>query len=119
MDIVMNFIATILVAVLSLIGIIIQTKSKARQESIEAKIDSLRKESKEGDERINNKMDEARKNGLLRFLVTEMSKIRKGDYVPDGEQKRMLKQAKDEYNSVGGDSYVDDMYDDLRKMEKL
>ena len=26
----------------------------------------------------------------------------------------MLKDAKDEYNKAGGDSYVDDMYDDAR-----
>ena len=34
--------------------------------------------------------------------------------VPSEEQKRVLKDTKDEYNAAGGDSYVDDMYEDLR-----
>lgn len=30
------------------------------------------------------------------------------------KNKKSIKDTKDEYNAAGGDSYVDDMYEDLR-----
>lgn len=47
-------------------------------------------------------------------LITLMSRIQNG-YIPTSEEKRILIETKDLYNSKGGDSYVDDMFDNLKK----
>lgn len=104
-------IGTVIVALISLIGVIIQTNSNS-------KIDQLRKESKEADEKLENKITYVNMNDLKRFLITEMSKIKQGAFIPTENEKRVLVEAKDEYNKAGGDSYVDDMYDEL-KADKL
>ena len=114
MDSILNFIATIVVAILSLIGIWIQTLSKKRQDEVKQEITNFKDESIANDKKIERTIDDVRMNVTKRYLVTEMTKILQGDYVPNEEQKRTLKEAKDEYNKAGGDSYVDDMYDDLR-----
>lgn len=111
---ILNFIATIVVAIIGLVGIWIQTKSKERQDNITNKLESFRGESLENDKKIEKTIDNVRMNVTKRYLVTEMTKIAQGDYTPNEEQKRVLKESKDEYNKAGGDSYVDDMYDDLR-----
>lgn len=122
----LSFLGIVLVAIISLIGTIIQTKSHNKLENqnrlvsdIDKKIDALRNESKKDDLALNRKLDETRMNTLKRFLITEMTKIKQGSYVATDNQKRMLKEAKDEYNRAGGDSYVDDMYDDLREKDLL
>jgi len=119
MDAIYNLIATLGVAIISLIGVLIQNKSKTKQETIESKLDSLRKESKDDDIRLNKKLDKKHLNDLKRFLITEMSKIQNKDYIPNEEQKSILKEAKKEYNEYGGDSYVDDMYEDLREQKLI
>ena len=114
MDSLLNFIATIVVAVIGLIGIVIQTKSKQKTETIDSKIDALRKESEANDKVINNKLDSTKLQTLKIWLTTEMTKIRDGYYKPNEEQKRLLFEAKREYNLAGGDSYVDDMFDEIK-----
>lgn len=114
MDSILNFVATIVVAIIGLVGIWIQTKSKEKQDDLKKDIKSFKEESLSNDARIEHTIDSVRMNVTKRYLVTEMTKILQGDYVPNEEQKRTLKEAKDEYNKAGGDSYVDDMYDDLR-----
>ena len=114
MDSILNFVATVVVAIISLIGIWIQTKSKEKQEDLKKDISDFREESKKADKKIENQITDVRMNVTKRYLVTEMTKIRQNDYIPNEEQKRVLKEAKDEYNKSGGDSYVDDMYEDLR-----
>ena len=115
----LSFIATMVVAILSLIGIIIQTKSKERQENMSKRLDDFKKESNDYDIKLSKKMDDIQMNVTKRYLVTEMTKIMNKIYMPNEEQKKTLKEAKDEYNKAGGDSYVDDMYDDLRKKELI
>ena len=133
MDAIYNLIATLGVAVISLIGIFVQTKSKEKTESISTtqeamseiqgsildKIEALRKESKDDDVKLHKKLDKQHINDLKRFLITEMSKIQNKDYVPNEEQKSIIKEAKKEYNDLGGDSYVDDMYEDLREQKLI
>lgn len=100
-------IAMVAVALISLVGVIIQTNSNS-------KIDQLRKESMAGDEKLESKITYVNMNDLKRFLITEMTKIKQGCYIPTENQKRILSESKDEYNKAGGDSYVDDMYDELK-----
>lgn len=115
----LNFIGMIIVAIISLAGIVIQTKSKEKQDSMEKKIDEFREESANSDKELDKKLDDIRMNGLKRFLVNELTKIKQKEYTPNEEQKRMLKDSKDEYNAAGGDSYVDDLYDDVKKSKLI
>ena len=126
MDSFLSFLGMIIVAIISLIGIIIQTKShnKLQKQSdivktMDAKLDKLRAEAKKDDFNLNKKLDENKMNDLKRFLIIEMTKIDQGIYQATDNQKRMLKEAKDEYNRAGGDSYVDDMYDKLKDRDLL
>lgn len=111
---VINLLATLGVAALGLIGIVVQTKSKEKQSTIENKIDLLREESCREDKNIMSKLDKNHVQTLKLWLVTEMTKIRDGAYIPNEEQKHLIHEAKREYNFLGGDSYVDDMFEDLR-----
>lgn len=126
MDAIWSFLGVVLVAIISLIGTIIQSKSHKKLETqeelikiVDKKIETLRAESKEDDINLRQKLDYITMNQLKRFLIVEMTKIKQGSYVPTENQKRMLSEAKDEYNKAGGDSYVDDMYEDLRKSNLL
>ena len=132
MDSVLSFLGMVIVAIIGLVGVILQVKSKEKTESIDLKIDNIKKEftkktddftnelikfkeeSTESDKMISDQIQEVRMTVCKRFLVTELSKIEEENYIPSEEQKRVLKDTKDEYNASGGDSYVDDMYDDLR-----
>lgn len=132
MEGILSFLGMVIVAIIGLVGVILQIKSKEKTESIDLKIDNIKKEftkktddftnelitfkeeSTERDKRISDQIQEVRMTVCKRFLVTELSKIEEENYIPSEEQKRVLKDTKDEYNSAGGDSYVDDMYDDLR-----
>lgn len=122
----LSFLGMIIVAIISLIGIIIQTKShnKLQKQSdivktMDTKLDKLRAEAKKDDFNLNKKLDENKMNDLKRFLIIEMTKIDQGIYQATDNQKRMLKEAKDEYNRAGGDSYVDDMYNKLKDKNLL
>ena len=132
MEGILSFLGMVIVAIIGLVGVILQVKSKEKAESIDFKIDNIKKEftkktddftnelisfkeeSTESDKRISDQIQEVRMTVCKRFLVTELSKIEEENYIPSEEQKRVLKDTKDEYNAAGGDSYVDDMYDDLR-----
>ena len=115
MDAIYNLIATLGVAIISLIGIFIQTKSKEKQDHISQKLDLIRKESKADDVALNSKLDTNRTKTLRMWLVTELTKIRDESYIPNEEQKRLIHEAKDEYNGLGGDSYVDAMFDECKE----
>ena len=132
MESILSFLGMVIVAIIGLVGVILQVKSKEKTESIDLKIDNIKKEftkktddftnelitfkkeSTQSDKRISDQIQEVRMTVCKRFLVTELSKIEEENYIPSEEQKRVLKDTKDEYNASGGDSYVDDMYDDLR-----
>lgn len=120
MDSLLNFLGMVIVALIGLIGIIVQTKSHKKidkqdtlMKSIDKKIDTLRNESKKDDIKLNNKIDSINTNTTKRFLITEMTKIKEGTYIPTDNQRRVIHETKDEYNKSGGDSYVDDMFKDL------
>ena len=114
-------IATVIVAIIGLIGIIIQnrshTKLKSQEEllkTVDEKIDKLKTQSIEEDKRLNNKLDAIDMNSCKRFLIVEMTKIKDGTYIPNEEQKRMLHETKTRYNNNGGNSYVDSMFEGLQ-----
>lgn len=114
MDSLLNFGATVIVAIIGFVGIVIQTKSKEKQDSISKKIDALSIESKNGDRTLSDKLDESKMQILKVWLTNELTKVRDGIYKPNEEQKRLLFEAKKEYNNLGGDSYVDEMFDECK-----
>ena len=114
-------IATVIVAIIGLIGIIIQnrshTKLKSQEEllkTVDEKIDKLKTQSTEEDKRLNDKLDAIDMNSCKRFLIVEMTKIKNGTYIPNEEQKHMLHETKTRYNNNGGNSYVDSMFEGLQ-----
>ena len=114
-------IATVLVAIIGLIGIYIQTRSNNKLESqkdllktVDEKMDKFKKQSEDEDRKIHEKLDRMEMYNCKRFLIVEMTKIQDGTYVPNEEQKRMLHETKKTYNDKGGDSYVDSMFERLQ-----
>ena len=47
-----------------------------------------------------------------------MSRIRNG-YVPTVEEKMILYETKSKYNALGGNSYVDEMFNEIKKEGKI
>jgi len=114
-------IATVLVAIIGLVGIVIQNKSNSKLKSqedllktVDDKMDKLKTQSIEEDKRLNKKLDKMDMDNCKRFLIVEMTKIQDGMYAPNEEQKRMLYETKERYNNDGGDSYVDSMFESLQ-----
>lgn len=114
-------IATVLVAIIGLVGIVIQNKSNSKLKSqedllktVDDKMDKLKTQSIEEDKRLNKKLDKMDMDNCKRFLIVEMTKIQDGMYTPNEEQKRMLYETKERYNNDGGDSYVDSMFEGLQ-----
>ena len=119
-------IATVIVAIIGLIGIIIQSKSnnkiKSQQDLLSViyeKIDKFKNESKEDDKRLNNKLDNIDMENCKRFLIVEMTKISDGEYKPTEEQRRIIYETKERYNNLGGDSYVDSLFERLQDQKIL
>lgn len=114
-------IATVLVAIIGLIGIYIQTRSNNKLKSqedllktVDDKMDKFKKQSEDEDRKIHAKLDQMEMDNCKRFLIVEMTKIQDGAYTPNEEQKRMLHETKKTYNDKGGDSYVDSMFERLQ-----
>lgn len=114
--------ATIVVAIISTLGVIattvIQTIANNKKDNIDTKLTAM---SVNFDNKLNTlqknltseKLDRAKAD-----LVGLMSRIRNG-YVPTTEEKMILYETKKKYNDLGGDSYVDDMFEKLKKEGKL
>lgn len=111
----LSFLATVVVGVFSLMGIKIQTKSQEHQQDIMNKLDAFRKESKQEDDKLKELMTASSLSSIKCWLVCELCKIKEGHLKPNDEMKVVLKEAHDRYNKLGGDSYVDDLFDELRR----
>ena len=85
----------------------IEQKLTAMNVNCDTKLNMLAKDMEK------EKLDRAKSD-----LVILMSKIRNG-YAPTTEEKMILYETKTKYNELGGDSYVDDMFDNLKKEGKL
>lgn len=113
---------TIIVATISTLGVIITTVIQgyhaSKKDNIESKIDDLRKEVKADIEYLKKDINEEKLGRCKSDLVSIMSKIQNG-YTPTNEERRIILETKELYNNKGGDSYVDDMFDNLKKEGKL
>ena len=106
----------ITVAIIGVIGVIIQslisarTSSKiksneAREKDIDNKLTSMEK-------RLTDKIEDTKLNSNKRFLDDFMRRCEKGEQFSD-EEIRYAFEAKEEYNRLGGNSYVDTKWDML------
>lgn len=86
---------------------IIQNKQANKKDSIDAKLTDIKKALE------NEKLDRCKSD-----LIVIMSRIQNG-YNPTTEEIMVLYETKKKYNELGGDSYVDDMFEKLKKEGKL
>lgn len=106
----------ITVALIGAIGIIIQSlisantnkkikSNEEREKSIDNKLSAMEK-------RLTSKIEDTKLNSNKRFLVDFMRRCEKGEPFSD-EEIRYAFEAKEEYNRLGGNSYVDTKWDKL------
>lgn len=106
-------------AICSLLAVVVQVRGAGKQKkqddlvkAMNTKLDNMKEESAEADRKINVKIDDQQFRYYKDQLIVMMSRIQNG-YVPTQEEKYILHEQKAKYNSMGGDSYVDEMFDKL------
>ena len=101
----------ILVALISTVGVIsttiIQGIQARKKDNISDKLTDIKIALD------NEKLDRCKSD-----LIVIMSRIQNG-YTPTTEEKMILYETKKKYNDLGGDSYVDDMFDKLKKEGRI
>lgn len=101
----------IIVALISALGVlattIIQTHQANKKDNIDAKLT-----------KIQLSLDKESMERCKSDLVVIMSRIKSG-YTPTSEEIMVLYDVKKRYNELGGDSYVDDMFEKLKKEGKI
>ena len=106
----------IIVSIIGVIGIIIQSSisnstnkkiksNEAREKEINEKLTSM-------EDRLVKKIEDTKLNSNKRFLVDFMRRCEKGEQFSD-EEIQYAFEAKEEYNRLGGNSYVDTKWDML------
>lgn len=68
--------------------------------------------------KVRNSLSEETLNRCKVDLINVMSRIQNG-YELTEEERRILIEEKDQYNKLGGNSYVDDMFERLKKEGKF
>lgn len=113
---------TIIVALITTIGVIsttiIQGVQAKQKDNMNSKLSSIQVDFKKDIKEVNNALMQEKLDRAKADLVGLMSRIRNG-YVPTTEEKMILYETKKKYNDLGGDSYVDDMFDKLREEGKV
>lgn len=108
-------------AICTLIGVIIQVKNNNKNKSneniiqtIDAKLDKLKEDSDKSDKEIKECVTQHHFRYYKDHLVMMMSRIESG-YKPTDEEVKILYEQKETYNAMGGDSYVDRMFERLQE----
>ena len=113
---------TIIVSAITTVGVVIttliQSKKERKKDNIEAKLDNIRKEFNDSMDSLKDDLNQETLARCKADLVSLMSKIKNG-YTPTVEEKMILHESKKKYNGLGGDSYVDEMFDNLVKEGKI
>ena len=106
----------IIVTIIGTIGIIVQSlisantgkkikSNEEREKEFDSKLSAMEK-------RLTDKIEDTKLNSNKRFLVDFMHRCEKGEQFSD-EEIQYAFEAKEEYNRLGGDSYVDTKWDKL------
>lgn len=91
---------------------------KTLEESINKNIKGLEVSLKADNTKTRNQLKEETLNRCKVDLINAMSRIQNG-YEPTEEERRILIEEKDQYNRYGGNSYVNDMFERLKKEGRL
>lgn len=112
-------------AVCSLLAVIIQVRGAGKQKkqddlvkNIDGKLDVMKSASEERAKALWDSITEHQLRYFKDELVGTLSRIENG-YKPTTEEKHILHEQKAKYNELGGDSYVDEMWDKLIKKELI
>lgn len=112
-------------AICSLLAVIVQVRGAGKQKkqddlvkAMDAKLDIMRDRSKKADDEIRASMKEQQLRYYKDQLVATLSRIENG-YKPTMEEKHILHEQKAKYNELGGNSYVDEMWDKLIKKDLI
>ena len=112
----------IFVALISALGVIattlIQTIAARKKDKLDAKLTTMSVNFDTKLIELKKNLDAEKLDRSKVDLVSLMSRIRNG-HIPTTEEKMILYETKKKYNDLGGDSYVDDMFDNLKKEGKL
>lgn len=110
-----EIIVAIIVAVQTIIQVVIQ-KNFSNKDDVKKLIELIKQQeisSKKRDDELDKKYKNIAMMYAKTYLIDLMSRIKKGENV-NSEQIRLLYELKETYNNAGGDSYVDDMFDNLK-----
>lgn len=112
-------------AICSLAAVIIQVRAGGKQKkqddlvkTIDGKLDVMKSASEERAKVLWNSITEHQLRYFKDELVGTLSRIENG-YKPTTEEKHILHEQKAKYNELGGDSYVDEMWDKLIKKDLI
>ncbi len=107
----MEYITGIIVAVISALGVVattlIQTISANKKDKMESLLNDIRISLK------NESLSRCKVD-----LINALGKIVNG-YKPTEEERRVLYEEKEEYNKLGGNSYINDLFERLQREGKL
>ena len=107
----MEYITGIIVAVISALGVVattlIQTISANKKDKMESLLNDIRIALK------NESLSRCKVD-----LINALGKVVNG-YQPTEEERRVLYEEKEEYNKLGGNSYVNDLFERLQREGKL
>ena len=109
------------VAVPSIITTIAQSKKNnldGVKGDIQKSIKDTEKNLKADITKVRNSLSDETLSRCKVDLINIMSRVQNG-YVLTEEERRILIEEKSQYNKLGGNSYVDDMYERLKKEGKL
>lgn len=88
------------------------------EENIKKNLKQVESNLKADNSKIRTQLKEETLSRCKVDLINTMSRIQNG-YDPTEEERRILIEEKETYNHLGGNSYVDDMFDRLKKAGRL
>lgn len=113
---------TIIVALITTLGVIATTSIQAvqarKKDNIDNKLTAMSSNFDKKLNKLSKNLNEEKLDRAKADLIGLMSRIRNG-YVPTTEEKMILFETKEKYNSLGGNTYVDEMFENLKKEGKL
>lgn len=113
---------TIIVAIISSLGVVatalIQSIQANKKDKIETKLSSMNVNFDNKLNKLSENLEQEKLDRAKGDLVGLMSRIRNG-YTPTTEERIILYETKEKYNALGGNTYVDEMFDTLKKEGKI
>ena len=91
---------------------------KGVKEDIQKSISKTEQNIKEDITKVRKSLNDETLNRCKVDLINVMSRVQNGSKITE-EERRILIEEKEQYNKLGGDSYVDDMFERLKKEGKL